>query len=105
MSSKAQHNLVEAVLLIKRSKINISLVITADLPSDEEIARVFAEPVKSLTIPTSIFLSNKSGFPVLSRAHQQFVKKFFDVSFSYYDVTAIGGLMIAFYFLPSSKLT
>ena len=66
-------------LLEENSKINVSLVMTPDLPSDEEIARWFSEPVRSLTIPTSIFMTNKSGFPVLSRPHQNFVKKFFQV--------------------------
>lgn len=66
-------------LIEENSKINVTLVLTPDLPSDEETKRWFAEPIKSLTIPTSIFLTNKNGFPVLSKAHQNFVKKFFEV--------------------------
>ena len=67
-------------LLEENSKISVSLVLTPDLPNtEEEINRWFSEPIKSLTIPTSLFLSNKSGFPVLSKAHQQFVNKFFQV--------------------------
>ena len=66
-------------LLEENSKVGISLVMTPDLPGADEMERWFAEPIRSLTIPTSLFLSNKSGFPVLSKAHQMFVNKFFQV--------------------------
>jgi protein arginine N-methyltransferase 5 len=59
--------------------MNVSLVLTPDLPASDEIERWFAEPVRSLTIPTSLFMTNKSGFPVLPRPHQLFVKRFFQV--------------------------
>ena len=36
--------------------------------------RWLGEPIRSAVLPTSIWLSNKKGFPVLSRAHQQLVK-------------------------------
>ena len=66
-------------LIEENSKMNVSLVLTPDLPASDEIERWFAEPVRSLTIPTSLFMTNKSGFPVLPRPHQIFVKKFFEV--------------------------
>lgn len=47
---------------------------SADLPSQQEIERWIGEPVKCLLISTSIFLTNKKNFPVLSRAHQAFVR-------------------------------
>ena len=40
------------------------------MPDDDEVARWEAEPVKVLLFPTSAFLSNKKGFPVLSKRHQ-----------------------------------
>lgn len=38
------------------------------------VTRWLGEPVRSAVLPTSIWLSNKKGFPVLSRGHQQLVK-------------------------------
>jgi hypothetical protein len=42
--------------------------ITADLPSREVLRRWLGEPVKAIILPTSIFLTNRKGFPVLSKA-------------------------------------
>jgi len=41
--------------------------------------RWFAEPVKAVYLPTRIFLTNKAGFPVLSRPHQAVVRRFMQV--------------------------
>jgi len=60
-------------------KIGVILELTADLPSDRELERWTGEPVKALIIPTSIFVTNKKGFPVLSRAHQNVVRTFLKV--------------------------
>lgn len=50
------------------------LEVTAQLPSDSAaLDRWFGEPVQALILPTSIFLANRHGFPVLSKAHQAFV--------------------------------
>ena len=35
------------------------------------------EPVKALLIPTRIFTTNKRGFPVLSKGHQDLIAQFF----------------------------
>ena len=60
-------------------KIGVVLELTADLPSEQEIERWTGEPVKALVVPTSIFLTNKKGFPVLSRAHQNVIRRFLKV--------------------------
>jgi hypothetical protein len=60
-------------------RLSVVLELTADLPSDEEVERWFSEPVRAIVIPTSLFLTNKSGFPVLSKPHQRFVFKFLNV--------------------------
>nr|XP_039272959.1 protein arginine N-methyltransferase 5-like [Styela clava] len=54
------------------SRIGLALELTADLPS--QLERWQGEPIRVVYIPTSVFLMNQKGFPVLSRAHQQFVK-------------------------------
>lgn len=56
------HNLMGVVLLIP-----------ADLPPQPLIDRWLGEPVRSLLLPTSLFTTNKKGYPVLSRAHQELV--------------------------------
>jgi len=51
--------------------LGVALEVTADLPDDAaEVARWCGEPVKAVLLPTSIFLTNKKGYPTLSRRHQ-----------------------------------
>ena len=52
------------------SSLCCALEVTSDLPSEETIEQWLAEPVKLLILPTSIFLTNSTGFPVLSKRHQ-----------------------------------
>mmetsp|Transcript_10661 Transcript_10661/g.29490 ORF Transcript_10661/g.29490 Transcript_10661/m.29490 type:complete len:434 (+) Transcript_10661:1-1302(+) len=43
----------------------------ADLPEDpRQLERWCGEPVRAVVIPASVFLTNKRGFPTLSRRHQ-----------------------------------
>lgn len=49
------------------------LEMTADLPAQSILERWVGEPVKAVIVPTKIFLTNKKGFPTLSRRHQDFV--------------------------------
>ncbi|XP_067052038.1 protein arginine N-methyltransferase 5-like [Acropora muricata] len=58
-------------------KIGLALEISTELPSEEELVRWCGEPVKAAILPTSLFLTNKKGFPVLPRAHQALVKRLF----------------------------
>ncbi|KAM4637179.1 LOW QUALITY PROTEIN: protein arginine N-methyltransferase 5-like [Amazona ochrocephala] len=51
-------------------RVGVALEVGADLPSSAAIDR-FGEPVKAALLPTAVFLTNKKGFPVLSRAHQR----------------------------------
>ena len=60
-------------------KLGVALELSADLPSPEVLDGWCGEPVKALVVSTSVFLTNKKGFPVLSRAHQAFVKRCFKV--------------------------
>lgn len=54
-----------------------ALEIGADVPSDTVIDKWLGEPIKAAVLPTSIFLTNKKGFPVLSKAHQRIVFSLF----------------------------
>ena len=60
-------------------KLGVILEISADLPSDDVLDRWFGEPVRGAVVPTSIFLTNKKGFPVLSRPHQNLIRRLFKV--------------------------
>ena len=60
-------------------KISIALEISENLPSSAAIDRWCGEPVKAAILSTSIFLTNKKGYPVLSRAHQLLLKRLFKV--------------------------
>lgn len=65
------------------SKIFISLELSADVPSEEEIKRWLGEPVANIIIPAEIFIRNAQNFPVLSKGHQAVLRAFhrFNVSF------------------------
>ncbi|KYO38530.1 hypothetical protein Y1Q_0006637 [Alligator mississippiensis] len=54
-------------------RIGVALEVGADLPSGHVIDRWLGEPVKAAILPTSIFLTNKKGFPVLSKGHQRLI--------------------------------
>jgi protein arginine N-methyltransferase 5 len=57
-------------------RLKLSLILNADLPDTLEWQRWLAEPVHSITISTEAFLTNRSGYPVISKAHQQFLHRF-----------------------------
>lgn len=57
-----------------------ALEIGPDVPSDTVIDKWLGEPIKAAVLPTSIFLTNKKGFPVLSKAHQRIIFSLFKVS-------------------------
>lgn len=67
------------------SRLGLALEMTNDLPDDDyEIERWYSEPIRMIIIPTSLFLTNKSGYPVLSKAHQKFLDKFLKVFFKFF---------------------
>jgi type II protein arginine methyltransferase len=63
-----------------QSHIHPVLQFTSDLPCDADLERWFSEPIRAAIIPTSVFLTNRAGYPTLSRRHQQFLVKLFSVS-------------------------
>ncbi|GFO27083.1 protein arginine N-methyltransferase 5 [Plakobranchus ocellatus] len=58
-------------------RLGVALELTPDLPSPGVIERWLSEPVKAVVVPTSLFLTNKKGYPVLSKAHQAVIKSLF----------------------------
>ena len=62
-----------SALCSSNASVRVALELTADLPSQSALDRWVAEPVKAVIIPTSIFLTNESGFPELSSAHERYV--------------------------------
>lgn len=66
------------LLCDQNPRLQVVLELTADLPSTErELERWFAEPVRAVIVPTDIFLTNKQGFPVLSKRHKAFLLEAF----------------------------
>lgn len=63
-----QHNLLGCVLRLG-----------PELPSAESLRRWLGEPVKAVLLDTSLFWSNKRGYPVLPKAHQELLCQFFAV--------------------------
>lgn len=67
-----------------------ALEIGPDVPSDTVIDKWLGEPIKAAVLPTSIFLTNKKGFPVLSKAHQRIIFSLFKVGQQTYFSGLIG---------------
>jgi len=60
------------------ARLQVAIELTADLPStDRELERWFAEPVRAVIVPADIFITNKQGFPVLSKRHKAFLLQMF----------------------------
>ncbi|XP_062515468.1 protein arginine N-methyltransferase 5-like isoform X2 [Corticium candelabrum] len=67
--------------LCENSKqIGLALELTADLPDKAELDRWCGEPVRAVFVPTSVFLTNKRGFPVLSKCHQTFLQQLYKIN-------------------------
>lgn len=59
--------------------VYLALELHADLPEQQQLDRWLGEPIRAVIADTSIFLTNKMGFPVLSRPHQAFINKLLDL--------------------------
>ena len=69
--------------LFDLTKINFSIyLIVKSLNHILEMCNIkyfICDPVQCLFIETSTFITNKKGYPVLSRAHQSVVQQFFAI--------------------------
>lgn len=59
--------------------IPLAIEIGSDMPSEAVVDKWLGEPIKAAILSTSIFLTNKKGFPVLSKAHQRIIFRLFKV--------------------------
>jgi len=55
------------------------LELSAEMPDEGVLERWRGEPLKAVIVPTSIFLTNRKGFPTLSKRHQSFLLQLFSV--------------------------
>ena len=60
--------------------LGVVLELPEDIPDESVINRWFSEPIVCILIPTSLFLTNAKGLPVLPRSHQYVIRRFFKVS-------------------------
>uniref|UniRef100_A0A8C7U5R7 Protein arginine N-methyltransferase 5 n=1 Tax=Oncorhynchus mykiss TaxID=8022 RepID=A0A8C7U5R7_ONCMY len=58
-------------------RICLAIEVGENMPSDAVIDKWLGEPIKAAVLPTSIFLTNKKGFPVLSKSHQKIIFRLF----------------------------
>lgn len=57
--------------------LGVALELTAELPPRSVLERWVAEPVRVVLLSTSSYITNRVGYPVLSRRHQDFIKLMF----------------------------
>ncbi|KAH3824365.1 hypothetical protein DPMN_126200 [Dreissena polymorpha] len=60
-------------------RVSVALELSEDLPPYPVLQRWLAEPIKAVVVSTGLFLTNKKGYPVLSRSHQGFLRSLFKV--------------------------
>lgn len=65
------------MLLNHTSKIQIALELDGEDLDEWICSRWIGEPVKTVILPTGVFVKNKRGFPVLSRSYQNFIYRLF----------------------------
>ncbi|XP_037077517.1 protein arginine N-methyltransferase 5-like isoform X2 [Pollicipes pollicipes] len=56
------------------ARLGVCLQVGADLPESRCLDRWMGEPIKCVMLPADVFITNKKGFPVLTRAHQELMK-------------------------------
>lgn len=60
-------------ILQSHSNLSVALELLGDLPDEEQQNRWLGEPISWIILPTSIFITNNSNYPVLSKALQNFL--------------------------------
>lgn len=57
-------------------RTKLSLVMSEDVPEPKELLRWLGEPIDSIVLPASIFVSNAAFYPVLTKRHQELFSQF-----------------------------
>lgn len=57
--------------------LGLALELTSELPPRNLLERWTTEPIKVVVLSTSSYVTNKVGYPVLSRKHQDFIRLMF----------------------------
>jgi protein arginine N-methyltransferase 5 len=55
-------------------RLSIALELNGDLPDEALLNRWTGEPIKAVILSTSIFQTNRKDYPVLTKAHQMFIR-------------------------------
>eukprot|EP00877_Chromochloris_zofingiensis_P008918 jgi/Chrzof1/427/Cz01g15150.t1 len=64
----------EIITLCDRNNLlGAVLEVSANLPPARLIRRWLGQPLRAVVLPTDVFTTNKRGYPVLSKAHQELV--------------------------------
>jgi type II protein arginine methyltransferase len=67
------------ILCGEHPNLGVALELTAELPSRAALERWVAEPVRVVLLSTTAYVTNRVGYPVLSRRHQDFIKTMFNM--------------------------
>jgi len=59
------------------TNLGLALELTSELPSPGALDRWAAEAIRVVIMPTSSYVTNRVGYPVLSRRHQELIKLLF----------------------------
>ncbi|KAJ3175875.1 hypothetical protein HDU87_005703 [Geranomyces variabilis] len=61
-------------------KLSVALELGPDLPDELFLRQWTAEPVRTVILPTTSFIANTKGFPVLKKSHQVFLQKLMELN-------------------------
>ncbi|CAG0884407.1 unnamed protein product [Cyprideis torosa] len=67
-------------LVDESEKFGLVLELTENLPDGHSMKRWIGEGIRCITVPTSIFVLNKAGFPVLPVPHQRLIADVFQMA-------------------------
>ncbi|KAJ3157323.1 hypothetical protein HDU89_002736 [Geranomyces variabilis] len=62
------------------AKLSVALELGPDLPDELFLRQWIAEPVRTVILPTTSFIANTKGFPVLKKTHQAFLHKLMELN-------------------------
>lgn len=75
-----------------KANLGVVLDVGKTLPSDLDLVRWKGEPVRAISLHVDAFLSNRKGYPVLSRRHQGFLGEALNKGIQIILATETGGM-------------